>query len=106
MKKIRKHMINSKYIGVHYRNTDIKTNIKEVYNFVLDNGHVMDINGFNCVTLGHGFDDNDVIKHDFFGNMDRIKRSLSRIGNFEAGYVEIDHSNIKRSLDGLVNDFC
>jgi hypothetical protein len=84
----------------------IKTNVKEVYNFVLDTGHVMEINDFNCVTLGHGFEDNDVIKHDFFGNMDRIKRSLNRIGNFDTGYIEIDHSSIKRSSDGLVNDFC
>lgn len=83
----------------------VKTNIKEVYNFVLDSGHVMLINDFHCVTLGHGFEDNDVIKHDFFGNMDRIKRSLNRIGNFESGYIEMDHSNIERSSDGLVNDF-
>tara|TARA_B100001248_G_C27371190_1_gene451735 strand:- start:518 stop:1438 length:921 start_codon:yes stop_codon:yes gene_type:complete len=37
MKKIRKHMINSKYIGVHYRNTDIKTNIKVIINQIRSN---------------------------------------------------------------------
>jgi len=41
-----------------------------VYSFVLDSGsgkHYIEINGVTCVTLGHDFDDNDVIKHEYVG---------------------------------------
>lgn len=40
---------------------------RKVYNLVLDNGHVVCANGVEACTLGHGFTDNDVIKHSFFG---------------------------------------
>ena len=38
-----------------------------VYNFVLDIGHIVTVNGIKCVTLGHGFTDNDVVSHEYFG---------------------------------------
>lgn len=38
-----------------------------VYNFVLANGHIININGVDCVTLGHGFVGNFHIEHPFFG---------------------------------------
>lgn len=38
-----------------------------VYSFILDRDHVMLIEGVECVALGHGFTDNSVIKHPFFG---------------------------------------
>ena len=37
-----------------------------VYNFVLDDGHIMEINGIECVTLGHGFV-SEKVKHSYFG---------------------------------------
>jgi hypothetical protein len=40
--------------------------IDTVYNLVLDSGHVVDVEGYECVTLGHGFQAPGV-KHDFFG---------------------------------------
>lgn len=40
--------------------------IDTVYNLVLDSGHVVDVEGYECVTLGHCFQDPGV-KHDFFG---------------------------------------
>jgi hypothetical protein len=40
---------------------------KYVYNFALDVGHIVTINGIECATLGHGFTDNDVITHEYFG---------------------------------------
>ncbi len=38
-----------------------------VYSFILDDGHVMVINGVECVSMGHGFTHDDVVKHEFFG---------------------------------------
>jgi len=34
--------------------------VDQVYNFVLETGHVMRINGVDCVTLGHEIDDKDI----------------------------------------------
>ena len=38
-----------------------------VYNLVMEEGHTAIINGVECCCLGHGFEDNDVIKHPYFG---------------------------------------
>ena len=49
-----------------------------VYNFILTNGHIMNINGIDCVTLGHGFVGNFNIEHPFFGThqiIDELKSS-------------------------------
>ncbi len=46
-----------------------------VYSFILDDGHVMLINGVECISMGHGFTDNDVVKHEFFGTQ-RIVEDL------------------------------
>ena len=38
-----------------------------VYSFVLRDEHVMVVEGVECVTLAHGFEDNDVVRHAYFG---------------------------------------
>jgi Mg-chelatase subunit ChlD len=40
--------------------------IQTVYNLVLDSGHIVDIEGVQCVTLGHGLK-GAVVEHTFFG---------------------------------------
>lgn len=37
-----------------------------VYNFVLEKGHTMEINGVYCVTFGHGFK-GEKVAHPYFG---------------------------------------
>ena len=44
-----------------------------IYNFVLSNDHIMYINDTECCTLGHGFTDNEVIQHDYYGTESVIK---------------------------------
>lgn len=39
-----------------------------VCNFVLDKGHMMEVEGTWCVTMGHNFTDNDVVKHEYYGS--------------------------------------
>ena len=46
---------------------------KYIYNVVLDSGHVLIINDVKCVTLGHNYTDNNVIKHPYFGSQEIIK---------------------------------
>ena len=33
----------------------------------MENGHLIDVNGISCATLGHGFREENV-KHDYFGS--------------------------------------
>jgi hypothetical protein len=40
--------------------------IDTVYNLVLSSGHIIDVEGYECVTLGHGFQE-PTVKHEFFG---------------------------------------
>ena len=53
-----------------------KVNISAYYNFVLDKGHTMTINGIQCVTLGHNFV-GDVIEHDYLGS-EKVLRDLEK----------------------------
>lgn len=57
-----------------------------VYNIVLDKGHIVNIGGILCCTLGHNFTDNDVIKHDFYGT-DKVIHELSDKNGWEDGLV-------------------
>merc|ERR1711939_541401 len=47
-----------------------------VYNFLMDNTHVVTVNGMECVTWGHGLTEPNVT-HPFFGDMNAIERDLS-----------------------------
>lgn len=50
-----------------------------VYNFVLESGHVININNVECVTLGHGFTGNEHIEHPFYGTnliVDQLKEII------------------------------
>ena len=61
-----------------------------VYDFVLSEGHVMEIDGVQCVTLGHGFQ-GAVIGHAYFGT-DRVVDDLRAMRGWEAGLVELHAS--------------
>lgn len=39
----------------------------KLYNLILDNHHVVTINGFDFVTLGHGISDNETVAHYYYG---------------------------------------
>ena len=57
--------------------------IDTVYNLVLDSGHVVDVEGYECVTLGHGFQDPGV-KHDFFGTQ-AVIGDLKKLPGWSSG---------------------
>lgn len=77
-----------------------KRRIDKVYNLILEKDHIVYLNGVEVVTLGHGFK-GDVIEHDFFGNMDKIKEHY--VTKSVDGFIELSHDQITRNEEGLVN---
>jgi hypothetical protein len=72
--------------------------IQTVYNVVLDSGHVVDIEGVQCVTLGHGIK-GPVVEHTFFGTEEVIE-CLKKLPGWDIGRPTFknlgtirDHSN-------------
>jgi len=48
----------------------------------------MSINGIECVTFAHGFSENSVISHDYFGT-DKITNDLKWMKGWMAGHVKL-----------------
>jgi hypothetical protein len=78
----------------------IVNNLNLVYNLILEEHHVVYLNGVEVVTLGHGFK-GDVIEHDFFGNMNKIKEYY--VDKSIDGFIELSHNQTTRNEKGLVN---
>jgi Mg-chelatase subunit ChlD len=56
--------------------------IQTVYNFVLNRGHVVDVEGYECITLAHGFEE-PVAKHDYFGTSAVLNDLAKQPGYFQ-----------------------
>lgn len=77
----------------------------EVYNLILDNNHIAIINDIEVVTLGHGFKENNIITHEYFGTNKVIEdlKTFDPIG-FEKGLILLKENTFKRcESTGLVN---
>jgi len=74
-----------------------------VYTFVLDSAHIMLINGYQCVTLGHNFKDNAVVSHPFFGS-DSVIADLKRMNGWKNGFVTVSGVN-RDKRTGLISSF-
>jgi len=66
-----------------------------VYNLVLDKNHILLINNLEVVTLGHGFKDNKVIEHPYFGS-ERVLEDLKKFEGWSEGNIRIDNCNTIR----------
>jgi uncharacterized protein YegL len=85
--KFPENIYKSKYEGIN-----------ESYNFILNSGHMMNINGITCCTLGHGFTDNEVISHEFFGTDDVVKSFYKADSfGFSEGYIDFTNFEFIRS---------
>jgi hypothetical protein len=62
-----------------------------VYSFILEDEHVMIINGVECVTLGHHFE-GEVVAHPYFGSS-RVISDLSQMEGWSVGLVSLHSSN-------------
>jgi len=77
-----------------------------IYNVVLSSGHVMQVGGVQCVTLGHSFADDPVVAHPYFGS-DAVVQDLKRVPGWASGLVEFSTNDCVRrdAKSGLVVGF-
>lgn len=73
-----------------------------VYNFVLSNGHSVEINGIVCATLGHGFKGGNV-EHPYFGSK-IVVEDLEKLKGFQDGFVSVKMEEFVR--DGISGKVC
>ena len=71
-----------------------------VYNLVVSRGHVIDVEGVQCVTLAHGFVE-PVVKHDFFGTHAVIE-SMQRQPGFTEGRPVFENLVALKNEEGVV----
>ena len=62
----------------------VKNKNNSVYNLVLENGHMIVSNGYECVTFGHGLED-EIVKHNFFGK--DIIEKLKKTKEWDNGFI-------------------
>ena len=74
----------------------------EVYNFILDRGHILNVNAYDCITLGHGYTGDPVLKHPYFGSK-RVVEDMKKLPGFDEGHVVIVDAQLERDDDGLVS---
>jgi len=69
-------------------------NCPAVYTFLLNNDHIMIINGVECITWAHGLDIE--LKHDYFGT-EAVVRDLMMLEGWSEGCINIDDSFIVKN---------
>jgi len=74
-----------------------------VYSFVLEAGMtLMEINQWQCVSLGHGRKEDEVVKHEYFGS-ERVVEDLRKMRGWSSGKIEMMEGCMVRGADGLVS---
>lgn len=69
-----------------------------VFNLVLDKHHVIMVESVECVTLGHDFSSDPVLKHPFFGSQ-KITQALSECSGWKEGYVRLPPRSFLRDSE-------
>lgn len=77
------------------------TNLDYIYNIVLESGHVLNINGIKVSTMGHDFEDNDVIKHPYFGS-NKVIEDLKTNPGWDYGLIIFNNLQVERT-DGYIS---
>ena len=76
--------------------------LQTVYNLVLDSGHIVNVEGFDCVTLAHGFTE-PVVAHEFFGTQ-RVVDDLKKLPGWAEGRPTF--TNLVAVKDPVTNVVC
>jgi Mg-chelatase subunit ChlD len=93
---------NSEWVFPNDVGTKCKIYVDGLYNVVLETGHIIELNGYKVATLGHGFTDNNVIKHPYFGT-NLVVQDLMKHPDWESGFLIMDSKNIVRNEEtGLI----
>ena len=91
--------INNEWIFPNNCLKNLDIFVDKIYNLILQNDHIIYLNGIEVVTLGHGFE-GEVIQHDFFGNMKEINKHY--VSKSKDGYIKLNQNDILRNSNGLV----
>ena len=73
-------------------------NCEFVYNFVLNEGHILNVNGVECCTLGHGLMENEVIQHEYFGT-NQVVDDLKKCSGWKQGHIQLKHDAFRRDTN-------
>ena len=71
-----------------------------VYNLVLENGHVIEVNDILCVTLGHCLT-YDVVKHDYFGTH-KVIDDLKKLPGWSEGRPTFTNLKAIKNYEGVI----
>lgn len=74
-----------------------------VYSFLLDSVHMVEINGIQCVTLGHSFK-GKTVAHDYFGTQ-AVVNDLATMSGWNRGLILFRAGCIVRNDEGLACGF-
>jgi len=91
---------NNKWEFPNNIKSPIDTYIDYVYDFVLDSGHIVEINDLEVLTLGHNFDFNDVVRHEYFGK--NIINDLEMMDGWNSGEIVLDFHEFIRDATSKV----
>jgi len=86
--------VNGQFCFPHTLTNVYEKQCPAVYSFLLDCGHTMLINGIECVTLAHGFQDS-VVQHEYFGTS-AIVSDLQNMQGWSEGLIELREGAAKR----------
>jgi hypothetical protein len=75
-----------------------------VYSFVLESGHVVNVSGYECVTLGNLFSDTERTWHPYFSSQDVVDDLVAlSAGHKSQGFIEITPDFVRRdTMSGTV----
>jgi len=76
-------------------NKTITVDCEYMYNYVLEKHNIIMIGNTECATLGHGFTDNDVIKHNYYGT-DKVISDLKTFNGYSNGLITFNPNCIIR----------
>jgi hypothetical protein len=74
---------------------------RTVYNFVLADWHRLTVNGYECITLGHGNTTDPVLKHPYYGT-EKVIEDLKRRPDYPTGTVIYLNPVVIRDDNGMV----
>jgi len=81
-------------------------NCTAVFSFVLHDKHIMVINNMECVTLGHGFVEDDVVRHSYFGS-GAVLNDLAKLPGWTDGIIRLPVGCVVRDpVTGDVSGLC
>ncbi len=78
--------VNGEWVFPESVGTKSKVFLSEYYNFVLEGGHSLKVNGVECISLGHNLTENSVVSHDYLGT-DKVIEDLKSMKGWSSGEV-------------------